>query len=709
MELHYDIWLVLLSLIASSCAMFATFGFVNRLYRSSAASRLFLLPMYAIAVGSGLWAIQFINWLAFDSDHVFLSSTPIMLASLAAAWLHGLILCYTASKKLTSFSLLTVSGIAGGLSAYAMFYLSAVAQYTFGNVHLNPISLMIAFLLVTIVVLLGILSLSWMKEYSGQNPLLVKAILSIITAASILGLHLAFSASVTLQNHTPITAELVVTNKNMLAAIIALSITCLFLLIFVVAMFYEKAGKNLFNKHILNRDKNLNVKAIDAKDALTHLPNRLAFQHQLDAVAKRCIRTGNTIAIAYIDLDHFKPINDNFGHHVGDAVLTAAAQRLQAAIRGCDSLARIGGDEFVALIEEIKSDADIIPVVERMVSSMKQPFIINDYQIEISCSVGVAIYPRDGDIEKLMICADTAMYKAKEDGKNQFKFYNAEIESAADQMLVQQNDLRNAIQNGEFSLVYQPKLDCRTQMPIGAEALIRWNHPTKGTILPKDFIPAAEHFGLMKQINDWVIKQACSTIYTARKFDIDLHLSVNLSQQQFRNSLLVEETVKCLNKYDVPAENLTFEIKEVSALKNDAQFIRLLGQLKDANIKVALDDFGLHPFTLAHLEDLNIDEIKLDRVFVSKIMTSAVSKGVIDAVIRLAHALGFNVVAEGVETEAQRDALISLGCDHMQGYLFSEPIIEANFFLIFKQLQNQANLDKLNKQAAAPFVMAYSA
>ncbi|MGB7816560.1 MAG: EAL domain-containing protein [Methylotenera sp.] len=443
----------------------------------------------------------------------------------------------------------------------------------------------------------------------------------------------------------------------------------------------------IFKSGLLNGYQYININDISFKDALTKLPNRRAFQYQLEAAEKRSTRAGNTIALAYIDLDHFKPINDNYGHHVGDAMLASVARRLQAAVRGCDSVARLGGDEFVVLFEEIKSKEDITPIVERIVNSIRDPLLIDRHQIEISCSIGIAIHAHGGDIEKLMINADAAMYKAKENGRNQFKFFDAEIESATDNMLEMQHDLRVAIENNQFSLAFQPKIDCKTQSLVGAEALIRWNHPTKGVILPRDFIPAAEHLGFINQINGWVIEEACSTICRAKALDIDLKLSVNLSRQQFRNSSLVEETIKWLDKYCVPTQNLTFEIKEIVAIKNEAQFKLLLAEFKAANIKIALDDFGLHPFTLTYLQSLNVDELKLDRIFISKIGTDKTSKALIDAVIRLAHALNFNVVAEGIETEAQRDALTELGCDHMQGYLFSKPVSEDKLFMQFKQLQ----------------------
>jgi diguanylate cyclase (GGDEF)-like protein len=436
-------------------------------------------------------------------------------------------------------------------------------------------------------------------------------------------------------------------------------------------------------------------------DGLTNLPNRSGFHHNLANAINRSERSGKTIALAYIDLDHFKPINDNFGHQVGDVILASSASRLNAAVRGCDSLARIGGDEFIAIIEGIKSNEDIFPIVERIVNSIRQPFLIDSQKIEISCSVGIAIYPGDGDTEKLMSCADAAMYKAKENGKNQFRFYDAEIESAADQMLELQRDLIVAIENKEFSLQFQPKVSCETLALVGAEALIRWNHPTKGLISPTNFIPAAERFGLINQINNWVIQEACSTIRRAKESDIDLNISINLSRLQFRNSSLIDDTIKWLDMYGVPAQNLTLEIKETTAVRNEAQFKLLLAKFKAANIKIALDDFGLHPFTLEYLQDLNIDEIKLDNVFVAKVNENPDSHALVDAVIRLAHAFNLNVVAEGVETEAQYNALSELGCDHMQGYLFSKPISEERLFKQFNQLQ--INFDFTNQLSIADY------
>ena len=689
MELQYDIWLILLSLAAGSSAMFVAFGFISHLYRSSATSRSWLLPIYSIAVGSGIWGVQLLNWLSFHTD----SALQFSLADLAASWLIsclvGLSICYAASKRVIPFKLLLGSSLIASLCSYAMFYFTAAAIHQSSNISFDPVQILIALLMAFVVNMLAILTLSWMKEYAGENTTLVKAILSLITAAAILGVHITFSASINVHTSAQAATEYAVSDKKLLATIIALSIVCLFLLLFAVAMFYEKHGNSMFKFSLLNNHKRINLHELDAKDALTDMPNRRAFQHQLEAASKRCIRTGDSIAIAFIDLDHFKPINDRFGHHIGDAVLTSVAQRLQAAVRGCDFVARIGGDEFVALIEEIKSDEDIVPIVERIVHSIKQLFIVDHHQIEISCSVGIAIYPRDGDIEKLMICADAAMYKAKEAGKNQFKFYDAKIEYASEQLLVVHQDLLQAFEHNQLSLAFQPKFDCKTRLPVGAEALVRWNHPTKGELSPKDFIAEAERFGLVNKINEWVLEEVCRTIQQANREGINLNISINLANQQFRNANLAHEVTEMLRQYDVSSNSLIFEIKETAAIKNEQQFKLLLSQFKLAKIKIALDDFGLDAFTLTYLQELNIDELKLDRAFVAKIAQTKASRALVDGVIRLAHALGFNVVAEGVETDEQCNMLADLGCNHMQGYLFSKPIGKDSLFNLFNPTRNK--------------------
>jgi diguanylate cyclase (GGDEF)-like protein len=407
--------------------------------------------------------------------------------------------------------------------------------------------------------------------------------------------------------------------------------------------------------------------------------------------AKRCDRLGDSMALAYIDLDHFKPVNDSFGHHVGDKLLIEVAERFNSAIRNCDYIARAGGDEFVAILGEIDAHESIVAVVQRVIDAVKEPFFIEGHLIEISCSVGVAIYPRDGNLEKLKVSADAAMYKAKENGRNQFRFYDAEIEQASDEMQKIRKELLDAIDKDEFTLYFQPKIVSKTQAPAGAEALLRWNHPTKGTLTPIYFIEAAERFGFIDKINNWVLMEACKTISKAHKQGIELSLSVNLSRQQFRNTQLVDYIKSIMETYQVPPQHLIFEISETHAIHNQSQFKKLLSKFKFAHLKVSIDDFGLHPFSLTYLQNLEVSEVKLDKSFTSGVAKYSSSLAIVDAVVKLAHALNLTVVAEGVETEEQRQALLTTGCDQMQGFYFSKPVPAEQLFAIYHNLNQQFN------------------
>lgn len=693
----YDFWLILLSLLATSITLHLSCGFIKGIYLSTPTEKATLLPIYSVIIGCVLFCVDNLNWVAMQpviNSSQF--SVPMMLASLFAAMFATFNVFSNAGEKRLSFNTLINRGFIIGLSSYAMFYLSAASRRPANSISFDVPSLFIALLSATCISAMIILYYFKMKSYAEDRPPFAKAAFSLGVGTLIVVLYTIFNKTLTIQQQIISGSDHVVNHREAIATLISLSIVGLLAISFTAPQYFEKL-KARFSK--LNMIDIHHMDDLNAKDALTRLPNRQSFEAQLNTAVKRSSRLGKTIALAFIDLDHFKPINDNYGHHVGDAVLVAVAQRLNTTVRACDFVARLGGDEFVAIIEDISFDEDIMPIISRVVDSIKESFHVDDHHIDISCSIGVAVYPGDGDIAKLMVCADAAMYKAKENGKNQFKFFDAEIELASDQMLEMHNDLRQALDNDEFVLLFQPKIDCKTQQLIGAEALIRWNHPTKGLLLPNAFLPAAERFGLINNINDWVLEEACRSIYHAKNLHVDLKISINLAHQQFRNPNLVVNILKVISNYNISQDNLIFEIKETTAIKNEVQFMALLEAFKAANIKVALDDFGSHNFNLSYLQNLSINEVKLDRVFVSQLNESKASHALVDAVIRLAHALNLNVVAEGVETEAQRMALTELGCDHMQGYLFSKAVSEKKLLSLFIQTH-------LNVEATDQFLLS---
>lgn len=679
MHFHYDITLLILSVLACSIATLILFDFIDRLYTSSAQKRKILLPTFALIIGTSIWANHIMLSFAFEIDlgkerNVFPTMSFI---AWSFATLVAFITISAASKRHLKLTTALFSGLVAGGGTLGMYFFDSASMRGFATVPPADTYLIIVSLIFTIgMITASIFTLSWLKTYSGANQIPVKLVVALAVTFGIIAIHYAFDRA--FEHHEIITSSTIY--NQFMGIIVALVFLSLILMSFILILFFEKHGKQLFTFSFFNRKDESSVALQNHVDSLTKLPNRAAFQRHLEGAIKRSTSNNTKFALAYIDLDHFKPINDQYGHQVGDTVLTIVAERLNTAIRGCDFVARIGGDEFVAIIEEIKSTQEAIPIIERVLKLIREPFHIDNMQFDISCSIGVAIHPKDGQMDKLMACADAAMYKAKENGKNQFKFYDAYIESASEQLLEMQSDLCLALENEEFFLEFQPKFDCKTQAIVGAEALIRWNHPSKGVVLPKTFLPAAERFGLINQISDWVLQECCQTISKAKQAGFDLNISINLSSQQFRYPNLVENITDVIKQHNVDACRLTFEIKETLAIKNQAQFKLLLNMFKEAGIRVALDDFGLHPFSLNYLQDLNVDELKLDRSFISTINQNKGSKPLIDAVIQLAHALDLSVVAEGVETKIQQETLTELGCNHMQGYHLSKPISAESLF-----------------------------
>ncbi|HSH53472.1 MAG TPA: EAL domain-containing protein [Methylotenera sp.] len=490
-----------------------------------------------------------------------------------------------------------------------------------------------------------------------------------------------------------------INNPTLTVLITAFSIVCLILVTLLMSML------DLFlrTKKLSAHHSRENLSQMAMIDTLTQLPNRRALVQHLDAAIRRSERTGTSLAIAFIDIDNFKHINDSLGHQTGDEVLQEVAKRLVAAVRGCDEVARIGGDEFIALIEEVKSDEDCITIVDRMVSSIREVTVSNHSDLNVSASIGVAIFPQDGNADQIISSADAAMYRAKKDGKNQFRFFDADIASTSEQLLETQHDLKSALANDELKLHYQIKIDSITREPIGAEALLRWEHPVRGLLTPAEFMPAAERFGLSYAISAWVIEECCRTLHHLNYLHLPFSISINLSYQQLRNVNLVNEVTRMLKRFNLPSSSLLFEITESAATKNQLLFNNMLERFKAADIKVAIDDFGSLPSSLAYLQHLDVSELKLDPAFINNIENNHKTRGIIQAVIKLAHVLDLNVVAEGVENEDQRKILTELGCDQMQGFLISRPVPEERLIRLLKKLSihfesgGQFSIDDLKK------------
>ncbi|MGZ5033765.1 MAG: putative bifunctional diguanylate cyclase/phosphodiesterase, partial [Usitatibacter sp.] len=416
-------------------------------------------------------------------------------------------------------------------------------------------------------------------------------------------------------------------------------------------------------------------------DLLTGLPNRLLFEDRLEREIARGQREGKRFAVLFVDLDHFKNVNDSLGHNKGDDVLREAARRVSACVRDSDTVARLGGDEFTVLITTLHSPQDAWAIAEAVVTSLSREFTLGEQSCFLSASVGIASYPADGQsVEQLLKSADTAMYRAKANGRSQAVFFEERMNAETISRLTLDRDLRVAMERGELVLHYQPKLDLRSGAICGAEALIRWRHPTHGLISPARFIPLAEETGFIEQIGQWILEQACAQMRAWQIEGLPLdHIAVNVSPRQFRKRSLVDFIRRCVSEASLEPSALEIEITEGLLVDRGEAVEGMLHEISAAGHKIALDDFGTGFSSMAYLKRFPVDTIKIDRVFIDGLERSADSEAIVAAIIAMSHALGKVVIAEGVETEEQLALLMAMRCDEIQGFILSPAVAPVDF------------------------------
>ena len=414
-------------------------------------------------------------------------------------------------------------------------------------------------------------------------------------------------------------------------------------------------------------------------DALTGLPNRHLLRDRLERALSRSERRGLQCAVMFLDVDHFKLVNDGLGHHVGDALLKNVASELLAILRPEDTVARFGGDEFVLIANEVQGNEDITAIAERIVSRLSMPRRVENQEITVSASVGIAMYPGDGEtVDALLRNADAAMYHAKERGRNTYSFYQKEMNVSVTEKFTLKTRLAKAVDNGELELHYQPQARARDIRIVGFEALARWRHPELGYIAPDRFIPLAEETGLIVPIGEWVLHRACTFAADLNARGIPFgRVAVNLSARQFYQATLTKSIERVLCETGLPPRFLELEITESMMMGNTEKVLRILGELKEMDIQLAIDDFGTGYSSLGYLRRFPIDRLKIDRSFIDQVAASEHDATIAKAIVSLAHNLGLQVIAEGVETHAQLDFLARNGCDEIQGYLLGRPLDEA--------------------------------
>jgi diguanylate cyclase (GGDEF)-like protein/PAS domain S-box-containing protein len=424
-------------------------------------------------------------------------------------------------------------------------------------------------------------------------------------------------------------------------------------------------------------------------DVLTDLPNRLLLTDRLQQNIQNASRENVQIAILFIDLDHFKNVNDSLGHAAGDILIKEVAERLRKCMRYGDTVARIGGDEFVLILPSIHSRTEMMShAVQRILDMIKQPCIIEEKEFYVSCSIGISIYPEDGkDAENLLKNADMAMYKAKQSGRNNFQFFTEELNRIVIESLELEHRLRQALIKDEFELYYQPKLSTTLNKVIGIEALVRWRTPDKGLISPLQFIPLAEETGLIEPLGAWVLDAACKQLKSWSEQGLTIMpVSVNISPRQFNQPDLLDNIKSILHKHALPAELLELEITENCMVHDERKFLQTLQEMKDLGLQLSIDDFGSGYCNMNYLKTMPVDYLKVDRTFITGIgiENDEKSRAIYRAIVAMAHNLDIQVISEGVETKEQYEFVNAINCDAIQGYFFSKPLTADDFARLLK-------------------------
>lgn len=423
------------------------------------------------------------------------------------------------------------------------------------------------------------------------------------------------------------------------------------------------------------------IRYLALHDALTGLPNRMCLRDRLELALAHGHRTGTRVALLFVDLDNFKGINDSLGHGVGDELLQEVARRIRGVLRESDTLSRQGGDEFLIVLPDLAHGDAAARAAEEILAALAQPFALEGHELFTSLSLGIAVYPDDGeDYETLLKNADMALYKAKDEGKNTYRFFAEAMNRTAEERLLLRRWLRQALDQGYFELHYQPQVDLASGRIFGAEALLRLKHPDAGSVGPDRFIPVAEESGLIVPIGEWILREACRQAAVWRRGGAgDLTVAVNISAVQFRRGNLAAQVETALNEAGLPPAALELELTESILMENADAAVRILDRLAELGTRLAIDDFGTGYSSLAYLKRFRVDRLKIDRSFVRDVTSDPEDATIVSAVIQMARGLDLRTLAEGVEDAATRDFLIARGCDEAQGFLFGRPLPAVEF------------------------------
>ncbi|HSU22491.1 MAG TPA: EAL domain-containing protein [Variovorax sp.] len=680
----HDPWIVATSLLIATLAAFVALDLAQRVRRSDDRLDKVWWAVGSLAMGTGIWAMHFVGMLGFSLPIRLGFAGNLTLASWAVAVAASSIALWVSSRRDFSIRRLGVASLAMGAGICAMHYAGMAALDMAPGIvwDRGTVALSAVIAVGTSAAAMGIFALVRQRQ---ERRLGVQLLAALVMGLAVCGMHYTGMAAASFPvGSVCLSADALsgsgLTGLVVVAACLLLGGTLFTSLLEArLQVVARRLSSSLEETNARLQSANAELSRRAFTDALTGLPNRVLFEDRLNHALRRMARANQLqieerIAVLFIDLDGFKPVNDTFGHIAGDRILSATADRLRALAREGDTVARIGGDEFLVLLEGIQDSAACAQAANAILASLSQPFDVLDRQVQIACSIGIVIHPLEGEADKLIANADAAMYAAKRTGGGNYAIFESHMGTDANTQLELQSDLRRAVDLGQFELYYQPKVDGATGRVDGVEALVRWNHPQRGRLAPLEFIGLAERFGVIVRLGDWIIDEACRQIAAWRDDGLHLNVAVNLSVLQLRESGLAQRIGAALQRHGVPAERLMCEITESVAMEDIAATQRTFQGLEAIGVFLSIDDFGTGYSSLSYLRQLPARQLKIDRSFIADLDLRADARPVVQAVIQLAHALGLRVVAEGVERQAQHDILAALGCDEFQGFLYARPM-----------------------------------
>lgn len=676
----YSSSLVLISLCVAILASYTALDLTGRIATAKGRAACLWMGGGALAMGIGVWSMHFIGMLAFSLPIDLGYDLALTAFSLLIAVLSSGFALWLVSQPSLPWQQLAFGALIMGAGIAFMHYTGMAALRMLPGIDYDP-TLFGASLLIAVGASAAALWIAFRLRAHTPYVRQIRGLAAVVMGFAIVGMHYTGMAAANFPDGSfcgaLVGGGLQGDGLVYLVLITTLAVLAVALLTSVLDARLEARTAELARSLTL---ANQELTQLALHDTLTDLPNRTLLADRIEQAIAKVAEQGGCFALMFIDLDGFKPVNDAFGHHVGDLLLKAVATRLRGHLHSQDTLARIGGDEFVLLVQ-LREPNDAMDVAVKQVNLVSRPFSVAEHDLQLTASLGIVLYPGNGqDQHELLRNADAAMYHAKSAGKNGYSFFDASMNSNARQQLQLLQDLRQALEQRQFRLHYQPKFDAQNCQPIGAEALLRWEHPQQGLLLPDRFISLAEKTGLIIPIGEWVLIEACRQM--RQWLDQGHHgwrMAVNLSAIQFCHAGLVESVARALQQNSLPANCLTLEITETTAMHDADASLTVLQRLSDMGVDLSIDDFGTGYSSLMYLKRLPANELKIDRGFVRDLEQDSDDAAIVSAIVALGQALGLRIVAEGVETDRQQDFLTRLGCDSLQGYLLGQPVPAEQF------------------------------